>query len=125
MLATEKLVKQEVQIKKERKTMNKLVRIASLVVFVLGLGYSAVSYAADEFAAAQDHATLAGLYEKQAAEQNSLINQHERMVDGDFIRKNPSATAQNEMRKHCSAIVAKAKDLKAELLSAAESHKKQ
>ncbi len=105
--------------------MNKIMRVASLVVFVLGLGYSAVSYAADEFVAAQDHATLAGLYEKQAAEQNSLINQHERMVDSDFIRKNPSATAQNEMRQHCGAIMAMAKGLKAELLSAAEWHKKQ
>lgn len=125
MLGAEKLVKQEVQIKQERKTMNKLMRVTALVVFVLGLGYSAVSYAADEFVAAKDHATLAGLYENQAAGQNPLINQHERMIDGDFIRRNPSATAQNEMRKHCSAIVAKAKDLKAELLSAAEWHKKQ
>ena len=106
--------------------MNKLTRVASLVLFFLGLGYSAVSFAAeDEFVAAQDHATLAGLYEKKAAEQNSLINQHERMIDGDFIRKNPSATAQNEMRRHCSAIVAKAMDLKVELLSAADTHKKQ
>ena len=125
MLEMEKLVKQEVQIKQERKTMNKLIRIASLAVFVLGLGYSAVSYAADEFDAAQDHATLAGLYEKKAAEQNSLINQHERMVNSDFIRKNPSATAQNEMRQHCGAIMAMAKGLKAELLSASEWHKKQ
>ena len=124
MLEMEKLVKQEIQIKQENK-MNKLMRVASLFVFVLGLGYSAVSYAADEFVAAQDHATLTGLYEKSTAEQNSLINQHERMIDSNFIRQNPSATAQNEMRKHCGAIVAKAKDLKAELLSAAEWHKKQ
>jgi len=124
MLETEKLVKQQVQIKQENK-MNKLMRVASLAVFVLGLGYSAVSYAADEFATAQDHATLAGLYEKKAAEQDSLINQHGRMIDSDFIRKNPSATAQNEMRGHCSAITAMAKGLKAELLSASEWHKKQ
>ena len=99
--------------------------VATFVVFVLGLGYSAVSYAADEFVAAQDHATLAGLYEKKAAEQNPFINQHERMVDSNFIRQNPSATAQNEMRGHCGAIVEKAKALKAELLSASGWHKNQ
>ena len=105
--------------------MNKVMRVMALGVFVLTLGYSAVSYAGDELVAATDHATLAGLYEKQAAEQDSLINQHGRMIDSDFIRKNPSATAQNEMRSHCSAIAAMAKGLKAELLSAAEWHKKQ
>lgn len=127
MLETEKLVKQEVQIKQERKTMNKLTRVASLVVFVLGLGYSAVSYAADEFVAAQDHATLAGLYEKQAAEQNSLINQHERMkVDSGWLRKiNFNASAMAEMQRHCGAIIEKAKALKVELSNAAEWHKKQ
>lgn len=49
----------------------------------------------------------------------------ERMIDSNFIRQNPSASAQNEMRKHCSAIVAKAKDLKTELLNTAAWHKKQ
>lgn len=105
--------------------MNKLIRVGVLVGLVLGLGYLGVSFAADEFTAAQDHAILAKLYEKKAAEQNSIINQHERMVDSDFIRKNPSATAQNEMRKHCSAIIKKAKDLKVELLKTAEWHKSQ
>ena len=105
--------------------MNKIMRVTSLVVFVSGLGVSAVSYAADEFSMAQDHAALAGLYETKAAEQNALINEHERMVDSDFIRKNPSATSQSEMRQHCSMIVAKAKDLKAELMSTAAWHRKQ
>lgn len=106
--------------------MNKLVRFVLSGVFVLGLGCPAVSYAVeDEFVTVQDHAALAGLYEKKAAEQDLLISQHERMVDSDFIRKNPSATAQNEMREHCGAIVATAKGLKAELLSVAEWHKKQ
>ena len=108
--------------------MNKLMRVASLVVFVLALGYSAVSYAVeDEFVAAQDHATLAGLYEKKAAEQNSLINQHGRMkVDSGWLKRiNFNASAVAEMQRHCDAIIDKAKALKGELQSTAEWHKKQ
>ncbi|GEM_PF-6699086 len=105
--------------------MNKIMRGVTMTVFAMGLGYSAVAFAADEFITAKDHVTSAGLYEKEANAQNSLINQHERMVDSNFIRQNSSASAQNEMRKHCSEIVAKAKALQTELLSAAAWHKKQ
>lgn len=101
-------------------------RIAMVMVFTLGLGYSAAAFASDEFVNAQDHATSADLYAQKAAEQSSLINQHERMMkDSDFMRKNPSATAQMEMAQHCGAIISAAKNLQNELKSAGDWHKKQ
>lgn len=86
----------------------------------------AMVYAADDFVNAQDHATLASLYEQRAADEDALINQHERMKrDSDFYRKNSSATAQGQMDQHCSAIIEKAKALQAELTKTAEWHKNQ
>ena len=124
MLEMENLVKQEVQIKQENK-MNKLMRVASLFVFVLGLGYSAVSYAEEEFSS-QDHSVLASVYEKKASEQNMLVSVHERMkTDSDVRRRNQSATQMQEMERHCDGIIAAAKALKKEFLNFAEWHKKQ
>ncbi len=97
----------------------------SLLILVIGIAMSGISFAAEDFTSG-DHATLASLYESKAAEQQSLVSQHERMkTDSDVRRRNQSATAMKEMETHCDGIIATAKTLKKELLNFAEWHKKQ
>ena len=105
--------------------MTKLSKITMASMVAFGLGGSSMAVAEEGFAQIKDHKQLASLYEQKAAEQTTLISEHERMMDSDFMRQNPSATAQAEMRKHCSEIITKAKALNAELLTSAQWHRKQ
>lgn len=105
--------------------MKKIVNLM-VFMFVLGILAPVVAIAEDDFVSAPDHATFTALYKKQAAEQTSLINQHERMKnDSAWHRMNPSATAKAEMARHCEAIIEKAKALKAELEKARDWHEAQ
>ncbi|MBI2094834.1 MAG: hypothetical protein HYT89_01550 [Candidatus Omnitrophica bacterium] len=106
--------------------MSEFKKIAVVSLTAATLGFCGIAYAAEDFSATGDHAALAALYEAKAAEQGHLVMEHERMMsDPDFIRKNPSTSAQMEMAKHCGALISAAKNLKSELEGFAEWHKKQ
>lgn len=106
--------------------MGEFRKVVVISLAAAALGFAGISTAAEDFPATGDHAALAALYEQKAAEQNHLVMEHERMMsDSDFMRKNPSASAQMEMAKHCGALISAAKSLKSELESFAEWHKKQ
>ncbi len=106
----------------------KRLMFSGVVGMMMLLIVSGSLYGAESAQVANDHLTLAAVYEEKAAAQDALIAEHVKMKleykDRFFINEKVTPLDKvRAMEKHCDAIIESAQKQKSELLEFAKWHR--